>query len=931
MLYKYITCFILFFHIWCDAINAQDSNQVIVHVVDSRSNRDIPNAGISIVNAKDSVLVQYGWSSPKGELILKGLPKGFFFILVNYPGFAEYTERFELNSSSGVHDFGTVKLSSMALLLQDVVIRGEKNGLVVNGDTLKYSAGTFVIEKNAKVEDLLKQIPGLQIDNYGRITAFGQKVGKVLVDGEEFFGDDPTLVTRNIRGDMVKNIQIYDKKSDQAKFTGIEDGIKTKTINVTLKEDKKKGYFGQLTGAYGTKGYYQEQLMANLFRNKSKFSVFGNMANTGKIGLSSSDNDKYGINGITNSLFSRGILFSLKTTDDDPSIERYNGQGYPVARTAGTHYDSMWNSDKETINANFLTGSLNITGNKNTIVRNELPSNILTTVSDQSFERYSARTKLDVTYTIKIDTTSSLKVSIDGALKKSRSSIDIISSALRGDSIRVNSGIRSLSNLESQDIFNASQFYSKKLGKPRRTISLQLNQSFNTTGSSGYLDATNDFYSNNQTSIYRTDQVHQYKTWSLRNQIFGGNLSYTEPITRTISLISGYGIGINRSVSDRRSFNRSTAGDYDLIDYGYSNNYDFREFNQRAEVSFNYNKGKQTIQIGNEISSVNFSQFDRFSNTGYRKEFINWLPSAIFIKSVKQQTFRFDYRGSTIQPTIDQIQTARTNDDPLNIVIGNPDIHTAYKHALSLYFVTAKSLSKRSIMVNMKYAIVNNPIVNNITTDAEGRTTYQAINFSPGNNESLSFEGTYNKTIKSLDLNTVFALSFYNTIDYGVSNNEVNRRNAQTYAARLYFFKYKLKKYNFSYNFRPSYTRSQSTLGKQFDNNGFGLTNDLSLTVNLPKKIELATVGSYTFQAATNAFDQDYKLLLVNAALSKKFFEKENLKLSVTVNDIFNRNIGFNRSALGTTLVQNSYSTIRRYLMFSLSWDLSKFGTLKTE
>jgi hypothetical protein len=164
-------------------------------------------------------------------------------------------------------------MSLKSRLLKEVLIKGTVAAIKIKGDTTEYNAKAFVIQPNSKVEDLLKQLPGIQVDKDGKITAQGQTVNKVLVDGEEFFGDDPTLVTKNIRGDMVDKVQLYDKKSDQATFTGIDDGEKTKTINIKLKEDKKNGYFGKIDAGVGTDGYYEGQALYNKFKGKKKFRL----------------------------------------------------------------------------------------------------------------------------------------------------------------------------------------------------------------------------------------------------------------------------------------------------------------------------------------------------------------------------------------------------------------------------------------------------------------------------------------------------------------------------------------------------------------------------------------------------------------------------------------------------------------------------------
>lgn len=209
--------------------------------------------------------------------------------------------------------------------MKSQLLAAGKQPITIKGDTTEYDAASFKMQPNAKVEDLLKQLPGIKVDKDGKITAQGQTVNKVLVDGEDFFGDDPTLVTKNIRSDMVDKVQLYDKQSDQAVFTGVDDGQKTKTINIQLKEDSKKGYFGKLEGALGNDEFYQAQGMVNKFRGKEKMAAYGTIGNTGKVGLGWRDGGKYG---------------TLEIADDGSIPEnggdlesfngQYNGEGIPL-------------------------------------------------------------------------------------------------------------------------------------------------------------------------------------------------------------------------------------------------------------------------------------------------------------------------------------------------------------------------------------------------------------------------------------------------------------------------------------------------------------------------------------------------------------------------------------------------------------------------
>ncbi len=243
-------------------------------VTDSMATYKMVNTSISVLNEKDSILVKYTRADAEGNFILNSPKSGKFILLVTYPGYADYVENFVLDSVNTTKDFGRINLILKATLLQDVIIQGKVASIKIKGDTTEYNAGSYSIAPNSKVEDLLKQLPGIQVDKDGKITAQGETVNKVLVDGEEFFGDDPTLVTKNIRGDMVDKVQLYDKKSDQATFTGIDDGEKSKTINIKLKEDKKNGYFGKLEGGVGTDKFYNNQAMFNAFKGKQKFSAF---------------------------------------------------------------------------------------------------------------------------------------------------------------------------------------------------------------------------------------------------------------------------------------------------------------------------------------------------------------------------------------------------------------------------------------------------------------------------------------------------------------------------------------------------------------------------------------------------------------------------------------------------------------------------------
>lgn len=244
-------------------------------VIDTASNVKMVNVSVSVMSAKDSILADFGRTNTSGDFQLNRLKPGRNILMLTYPGYADYVEYIQIDSLQGVKNLGPLKMILKANLLAEVLVKAKAVAVKVKGDTTEFNAGSFEIQPNSRVEDLLKQFPGIQVDKDGKITAHGETVRKVLVDGEEFFGDDPTLVTKNIRADMVDKVQLYDKKSDQATFTGIDDGEKTKTLNIKLKEDKKSGYFGKLEAGGGTDDFYRGQSMINVFKGKKKFAAYG--------------------------------------------------------------------------------------------------------------------------------------------------------------------------------------------------------------------------------------------------------------------------------------------------------------------------------------------------------------------------------------------------------------------------------------------------------------------------------------------------------------------------------------------------------------------------------------------------------------------------------------------------------------------------------
>ncbi|WP_316816953.1 outer membrane beta-barrel family protein [Pedobacter nyackensis] len=883
-------------------------------VVDTMATYKLVNTTVTLLNQKDSTLVKFTRANAEGSFAINNLHSGKFILLVTYPGYTDYAENFTLDTVNPEKDFGNIHLILRSTLLENVIIKGNA-AITFKGDTTEFNAGSYNIQPNAKVEDLLKQLPGIQIDKDGKITAQGQKVNKVLVDGEEFFGDDPTLVTKNLRGDMIDKVQLYDKKSDQATFTGIDDGEKSKTINLKLKEDKKNGYFGKLNAGIGTKDFYQNQATLNVFKGRKKYAAYGAIGNT---------NESFGNNisiGSVDFSDDGGMMVTMGGADD---FDMGGGAGgISINRNAGLHYENKW-KDKYGINTNYKLGSVSSKGENNSLSINTLPGQTNTNKSDEKSNSFSFNQKVDGTLNMNLDSTSTLKVTVSGLLGNNDSTDDYKSSTQREDNSFLNRGTRKINNEGDEKSFNASAFWAKKLKKKGRTVSVNVKQSFKQTTGTGFLNSENEFL-NAQNQLDSVVNIDQYKTSDIFKSTFSTNATYTEPISKTLALVLNYGLSLNNSSSDKKSFNKDIIGNYNDLDREFSNKFKLDQLTNNAGMNFNYRTGKSVITFGTRINAVRFKQIDLYEDTTLKRSFINWSPQANYSYNFSRTTFlRVNYNGSTSQPGMEQIQPYRANTDPLYIVLGNPNLRPSFSNNVGVSYNSFKILTEQVLMVNGNFGFTSNAITSNVVTDDAGKTTSQAINMSDKTPINFSLNVSAGRKINGINL-TVDASTGGN-YNYSISNNFLNTSKSFNYSLGPSIYKY-ADKYSIHLSLRPSYnTSSNSVLGVKNNNDSYSANGNFDLMARLPGKVEIRTNGEYQYTGKSQAFNETLNRLIWNASINKKFLKTESLNLSLSGKDLLNQNSGFSRSVYNNTINQSNSTTIQRYFMLSLSWDFNKMG-----
>jgi hypothetical protein len=540
------------------------------------------------------------------------------------------------------------------------------------------------------------------------------------------------------------------------------------------------------------------------------------------------------------------------------------------------------------------------------------------------------RQKLDATYSIKLDTTSNLKIAVDGTLKNSDTHSTNNATSTRVDSTLINTNSRTLSNKVDQQLFNASAFYTKKLKKTGRTISLNVSAGVTESNADGILKSNLKLY-NEQSVLDSTQVVDQKKTDKTKTTRFSTNLTYTEPITKALAVVFNYGFSLNNSNADRRSYNNSgndANPNYNLLDTTFSNHYVFNQTSNQGGINFNYKKGKSNLRFGTRVANIDYKQVDEITGMSATRNFTNWSPQANYsYKFSTYSSLNIGYYGNQTQPTIDQLQPIRVNTDPTNVILGNPDLKPSFTNGFYGYYNLYKVISDQSVWLNGNYNFTTNPIVSNVVTDATlGKSTIQAVNLTGQTQSNYNLGLDMSRKLSFIGMNINGRLNTGGNIYYSMQNNELNKTKSNNYSGTIGLSKYKEKKYSIYINGGPNYTVGQSSLQPDRNNNGYGFSADYYINFYLPGKIQISSDGQYQYTAATQSFSDDFRQTILNASITKSFFKSEGLKLILRGNDLLNQNSGFTRSASSTSYTENRYTTIRRYYMLSITWDFSGMG-----
>jgi hypothetical protein len=921
---------VLAFSFCCTTLVLAQNSTIKGSVADTLNKQNLPNTVISLLKAKDSVLVRFTRSDKSGNFEMKNLPSGKFFLMISYPAYADFIYQLTLNKDTSAN-VGVVKMTLKSRLLQEVIVKQKIAAVRMKGDTIEYNTDSFKVRAGASVEEMLRKMPGLQVDKDGNITAQGTKVEKVLVDGEEFFGDDPTMATKNLQADAIKNVQVFDKKSDQAAFTGIDDGTKKKTLNLTLKEDKKKGYFGKVELGADFKNRWNNNIMFNKFKSKEKLTLYGIMSSTGKTGLSWEENSKYGESNMESSE-DGGYWFTSGNDDEFDSYGAFRGQGLPTSWSGGVQYSKKYDIDKQNLNGSYRYNKLNTIGGGNTISQSILPGNVFYNKENTNAYSTKERHSLNGTYEWQIDSFTSIKIKANGFAGNQNLFTTYNSETLDNFGNRIESR-RNTSAQGDNSSLNSNFLLRHRFKKAGRTVSLSFDEQNKNVNTTGYLYSVNGFF--DKASLKNIDTVDQKKLNDIVNTGYYSRIAYTEPVVKNLFLELSYGIRISNSESKKLSYDRNPTGKYENLNDSFSNNYRFNVLTNSGGMVWRYNTKKTTASAGGDIARANFEQTDILRNTDIKYNYTNFFPKVNFMyKFNAASRFNIGYNGNTRPPSIEQIQPVRDNSNPLNIAIGNPNLKQEFSHNFNLGFNSYKVLKQRGFYTYANMSTTANSISTDETTvvsgDSAGIRTYQYVNLNGNYNGYVS--GGYNFKLQKLDLSFNLGLNMnvgrYNNIVSTLNNNMLtsikNRTDNNSYGIYFQSYKFKEKKYDINYYGNISYNRSTSTVNPNVKTNYYTHSHNVYFNVTLPHKFEVNTNVEANFRQKTTLFTANNNVVLWNAYIGKKFFKNDKGMISLRVNDILDQNRGYDRFVNSNVLREQTYQTLRRYFLLTYTWNFSK-------
>lgn len=886
-------------------LNAQisPSGTISGKIIDGETREPIPAATIRILNQKDSTLVTGASSKTDGTFVIS-VKHGTFITHISFVGYTDLFKNITISPSNPNIKLDTISLNESHILLDEAVITAQAPEIVVKGDTLEYNADTYKVTETAVVEDLLKKMPGVEIDNNGVIKVNGKEIKKILVDGKEFFSDDPKVASKNLPAKMVNKLQVVDKKSEMEKMTGFDDGNEEMVINLTVKPNMKQGAFGNAFVGYGSKQRYEANAMVNYMRNRDQLTFMGGLNNTNNAGFSDLASAMFGGGG------GRGGRGG-------------GGGGNGINKSANTGL----NFSKEFANKLEIGGNVRYGVSDTEVVSKTYTQNFLSkgnTFEDENnhSNNFSENVNMDVRLEWKPDSLTSLVVRPNASFYRNERNEngEFLTTRESGDSI--NFGNSEYFSQGRGNNFGGSIDFNRRIGKPGRTISFNANAGTNNSESHAE-NLSNTYYNGTRPD----DIIDQQITNNSSSSNWSTFISYVEPLGKENFLQFSYNYRRNLSESDRDTRTQDDTGNYTVFDKQYSKRHQNSSSNQNMSVNFRSRTEKYNYSVG----------FSVYPSNSKRKTFVgdslindvtqkvtNYSPSAQFNYTwTRQKNLRFSYNGNTDQPSVSQISSVVDITDPLNITYGNPDLKPSFRHRVNARYQHSQPENNRFYMLSSNFNYTTNAIVTSRFTDPEtGRKENTFKNVNGNWDADVRFTTTQPFRNKKFTVTTTSNASY--SRNNGFSNNEENISKQINLSENL-SFNYNSDKFLFSIRGNISYNDVKNTLEGQQDREFLNYGTSANTTIYLPYDFNIQSDIRYSSNSGySDGFKQNE--VLWNASLEKQLFKQKNGIIRLKVYDILQQRSNIRRNVSSNFIRDTTTNTLTSYFIVHFVYRFNVFS-----
>ncbi len=889
--------------------NAYNIKGTVIDETDS----PMPKATVRVLTLKDSTAVKGAITNDNGRFDISDVAKGSYILETSYVGYSPVYKNIEVKQNLSL---GTIKLAENALVLKDLTVTGIKTPIKVMEDTVEFNADSYKTQPNAVVEDLLKRLPGVEVDSEGKITHNGKEISKILVDGKEFFSDDPKVASKNLPVNMIEKLQVIDRKSDLARLTGVDDGEDETVINLSVKEGMKNGWFGNVEAGYGTDERYKGSFNINRFWNGNQITFIGGANNVNDLNFTDGGASRFqrfgGSNGITTSR-AFGVNFNVGNEE--------------IFRVGGDIMYSHSKRDTRTKQSRqylFTDSTSYYDSQKNTLDK-----------GDNIRADFRIMWKPDSFNTLEVRPNISLNYSDSESDELSNTYAGIPNSDQRGR--QVNKSINQMSSDGHSFEFGTRLIYNHNFKRHRgRSFSIMANIRTSNVREKTNTYSWNQFYLLND-SIDLYDQFANNHTWS---NTFSSRLTWTEPIgdvKKGNFLTFAYQFQYRWNNADKLTYDHPVTfpdgwegnpviSTDEVLNEELSNRFRNNYMNQDIRVGFKHVSKSQNLDVGLSLVPQMSKSTDLINDAKSipRRWVWNYAPYMRYRwKMSNTRSMHIDYNGRSSQPSMTQLQPVADVSNPLNIVQGNPDLKPSFTHNLMGRFQDFNPEAQRAIMTMFRASMTQNSIVQRTTFNSEtgGQyTTYENVNgvYSINAFNMISFPFRN----KAFTFNNHLALGYNHQVGYvnGVKNNTGNFSLNESFGVAW-------RPDNVELELRPNYSLQTTHSNVQTSNNrtvhSFG--GRFNGTYYTPFGLVLNTDLAYS---ANRGYGEGYNKneWMWNATISYQFLRDRTLTLSVTAQDLLQQRSNVQRN-ISTNYIQDAiYNSLTRYFMVTVSYRFNTFG-----